>query len=63
MGRADTVFEELARREPLPEPAEAEADVGDDGGDLRALPDGRILALGERWREREIARGSRATWD
>jgi hypothetical protein len=68
MGKAQQAFEELSRhvvvgRQPLPVPA-----TRDDGGDLRAMPDGQIVALETRDEaqpvvQRAIDRAPRATWD
>lgn len=63
MGKAKELFDQLqALKVPrTPEPAV----TVDDARDLRALPDGRIVALDwtESQPEPEIDRGSRATWD
>jgi hypothetical protein len=67
VGKAQTVFQALSRK---PDAALDEQQLvpGDDGGDLRLMPDGRIVPLQERPAaspepQREIDRGSVATWD
>lgn len=66
MGKAQTTFSLLATR-PRPEPVVAVRDPADDGGDVRALPDGRIVPLD--WQDEQTSprpvldRAAPATWD
>jgi len=66
MGKSHEIFDALVRRTPVLV-SDPERVAGDDGGDLRAKPDGEIVPLHRREnvpaRQPVIDRGSLATWD
>ena len=64
MGKASELYEILSERPLTPSEIEARRSAAEDGGAVRATPDGRLLKIDRPTEKpREVYRAPRATWD